>query len=151
MQMIASHNKSIAGGRRDEQQVDVGVKSMLIREEQAEKVQPTLEKPAKKAPAGQLPAGERAAVNPTKKQSATRQSSEEQNTREKSAGKPAKVQQDDKGSEAGDDGGDAKDSTESDVVEVQRGPRQSSRIWRPPDFYVSAAFTTAHDEVDDDL
>ncbi|CAI7872403.1 unnamed protein product [Closterium sp. NIES-53] len=98
-------------------QVDVGVKSMLIREEQAEKVQPTLEKPAKKAPAGQLPAGERAAVNPTKKQSATRQSSEEPNTREKSAGKPAKVQQDDKGSEAGDDGGDAKDSTESDVME----------------------------------
>ncbi|CAI7807826.1 unnamed protein product [Closterium sp. NIES-54] len=143
--------KSIAGGRRDEQQVDVGVKSTLIGENQAEEVQPTLEKPAKKAPAGQQPTGEQAAVKPTTKQSAARQSAEEPTTEEKSAVKPAEVQQDDEGSEAGDDGGDDEESTDSDVVEVQRGPRQSGRIRRPPDFYVPAVFTTAYDEVDDDL
>ncbi|CAI7898410.1 unnamed protein product [Closterium sp. NIES-54] len=143
--------KSIAGGRRDKQQVDVGVKSALIGEEQAEEVQPTLEKSAKKALAGQQPTGEQAAVKPTKKQSATRQSAEETTTGEKSAGKSAEVQQDDEGNEAGDDGGDAKESTDSDVVEVQRGPQQSGRIWRPPNFYVPAAFTTVYDEVDDDL
>ncbi|CAI7828355.1 unnamed protein product [Closterium sp. NIES-53] len=58
---------------------------------------------------------------------------------------------DDEGSKAGDDGGDAKESTDSDMVEVQRRPRQSGPIRRPPDFYVPAAFTTAYDEVDDDL
>ncbi|CAI7845186.1 unnamed protein product [Closterium sp. NIES-54] len=36
-------------------------------------------------------------------------------------------------------------------MEVQRGPRQSGRIRRPPDFYVPAAFTTTYDEVNDDL
>ncbi|CAI7854708.1 unnamed protein product [Closterium sp. NIES-53] len=143
--------KSIAGGRRDEQQVDVGMKSTLIGEEQAEEVQPTLEKPAKKAPARQQPTGEQAAVKPTTKKSATMQLVEESTTGGKSAGKSAEVQQDDEGSEAGDDGGDAEESTDSDVVEVQRGPRQSSRIRRPPDFYVPAAFTTAYDEVNDDL
>ncbi|CAI7773710.1 unnamed protein product [Closterium sp. NIES-53] len=65
--------------------------------------------------------------------------------------KAAEVQQDDEGSEASDDGGDAEESTDTDVVEVQCGPRQSCRIRRPPDFYVPAAFTTAYDEVDDDL
>ncbi|CAI7838383.1 unnamed protein product [Closterium sp. NIES-53] len=95
--------------------------------------------------------GEQAAAKPTKKQSATRQSVEEFTTEEKSAGKPAEVQQDDEGSEAGDDGGDVEECTDSDMVEVQRGPRQSGRIRRPPDFYVPAAFTTAYDEVDDDL
>ncbi|CAI7867073.1 unnamed protein product [Closterium sp. NIES-54] len=143
--------KSIAGGRRDEQQVDVGMKSTLIGEEQAEEVQPTLEKPAKKAPARQQPTGEQAAVKPTTKKSATMQLVEESTTGGKSAGKSAEVQQEDEGSEAGDDGGDAEESTDSDVVEVQRGPRQSSRIRRPPDFYVPAAFTTAYDEVNDDL
>ncbi|CAI7810845.1 unnamed protein product [Closterium sp. NIES-54] len=117
----------IAGGRRDEQQVDVGVTSTLIREEQAEEVQLTLEKPAKKAPVGQQPTGEQAAVKPTE------------------------VQLDDEGSEAGNDEGDAEESTDSDVVEVQCGPRQSGRIRRLPDFYVPVAFTTAYDEVDDDL
>ncbi|CAI7908199.1 unnamed protein product [Closterium sp. NIES-53] len=107
--------KCIADGRRDEQQVDVGLKSTLIGEEQSEEL------------------------------------AEEPTTGEKSTGKPAEVQQDDEGSEAGDDGGDAEESTDSDVVEVQRGPRQSGRIRRPPDFYVLAAFTTAYDEVDDDL
>ncbi|CAI7741011.1 unnamed protein product [Closterium sp. NIES-54] len=66
--------------------------------------------------------GEQAAAKSTKKQSATRQTAEEPTTGEKSAGKPAKVQQDDEGSEAGDDGGDAEESTDSDVVEVQHGP-----------------------------
>ncbi|CAI7773474.1 unnamed protein product [Closterium sp. NIES-54] len=95
--------------------------------------------------------GEQAAAKQTKKQSATRHSAEEPTTGEKSEGKPAEVQQDDEGCEVGDDGGDAEESTDSDVVEVQRGPRQSGRIRRPPDFYVPAAFTTAYDEVDDDL
>ncbi|CAI7918529.1 unnamed protein product [Closterium sp. NIES-54] len=143
--------KSDAGGRRDEQQVKVGVKSMLIGEEQAEEVQPTLEKPAKKAPVGQQPTGEQAAVKPTTKPSATRHSEEGPTTGEKSARKPAEVQQNDEGNEAEDDGGDAKETTDSDVVEVQRGPRQSGRIRRPPDFYVPAAFATAYDEVDDNL
>ncbi|CAI7814476.1 unnamed protein product [Closterium sp. NIES-54] len=143
--------KSIARGQCDEKQVGMGVKSTLIREEQAEEVQPTLERPAKKAPAGQQLTGEQAAVQPTTKQSATRQSAEEPTAGEKSAGKPAEVQQDDEGSEAGDNGGDAEESTNSDVVEVQHGPRQSGRIRRPPEFYVPAAFTTTYDEVDDDL
>ncbi|CAI7781422.1 unnamed protein product [Closterium sp. NIES-53] len=95
--------KSIVGGRRDAQQVDVRVYSTSPGEEQVEEVQPTV------------------------------------------------VQQDDEGSEAGDDGGDAKESTDSDVVEVQRGPWQSGRNRRPPDFYVPAAFTTAYYEIDDDL
>ncbi|CAI7840395.1 unnamed protein product [Closterium sp. NIES-53] len=112
--------KSIAGGRRDVQQVVVRVKSTPPGEEQAEEVKLTV-------------------------------SAEEPTTREKSAGKPAEVQQDDEGSEAGDDGGDAEDSTDSDVVEVQHGPRQSGRIRRPPDFYIPATFTTAYDEVDDNL
>ncbi|CAI7874167.1 unnamed protein product [Closterium sp. NIES-53] len=132
-------------------QVDVGVKSTLIGEEQAKEVQLTLEKPAKKAPAGQQLTGEQAVVKPTTKHSATRQSVEEPTTGEKSGGKPIAVQQNDEGSEAGDDGGDAEESTDSDVVEVQRGPRQSGRIRRLPDFYVPAAFTTAYDEIDDDL
>ncbi|CAI7934334.1 unnamed protein product [Closterium sp. NIES-54] len=112
--------KSIVGGRRDAQQVDVRVYSTSPGEEQVEEVQPTV-------------------------------SAEEPTTREKLAGNPAEVQQDDEGSEAGDDGGDAKESTDSDVVEVQRGPWQSGRNRRPPDFYVPAAFTTAYYEIDDDL
>ncbi|CAI5537276.1 unnamed protein product, partial [Closterium sp. Naga37s-1] len=61
--------KSIAGGQCDEQKVDVRVKSTLIGEEQAEEVQPTLERSVKKAPAGQQPTGEQAAVKPTKNHS----------------------------------------------------------------------------------
>ncbi|CAI7786065.1 unnamed protein product [Closterium sp. NIES-54] len=143
--------KSIAGGRRDVQQVDVRVKSSPPGEEQAEEVQLTVVKSAMGAGTRQQLTGEQAAAKPTKEQSATRQSAEEPTTGEKSAGKPAEVHQDDEGSEAGDDGGDAEESTDSDVVEVQRGPRQSGRIRRPPDFYVLAAFTTAYDKVDDDL
>ncbi|CAI7912252.1 unnamed protein product [Closterium sp. NIES-53] len=143
--------KSIAGGQRDVQQVNVRVKSTPPREEQAEEVQPTVVKSAKGAGTRQHLLGEQAVAKPTKKQSATRQSAMEPTIGEKSPGKLTEVQHDDEGSEAGDDGGDAEESTDSDVVEVQRGPRQSGRIWRPPDFYVPAAFTTAYDEVDDDL
>ncbi|CAI7791392.1 unnamed protein product [Closterium sp. NIES-54] len=127
-----------------------GRKSTPPGEEQAEEVQPTVVKSAKGAGTRPQLIGEQAAAKPTKKQSATRQSAGEPTTGEKLAGKPAEVYQDDEGSEAGDDGGDAEESTDSDVVEVQRRPRQSGRISRPPDFYVPAAFTTAYDEVDDD-
>ncbi|CAI7786525.1 unnamed protein product [Closterium sp. NIES-54] len=115
--------KSIAGGRRDVQQVDVRVKSMPPGEEQAEEVQPTVVKSAKGAGTRQQLTGEQAAAKPTKKQSATRQSTEEPTTREKSAGKSAEVQLDNEGSVASDNGGDAEESTDRDVVEVQRGPR----------------------------
>ncbi|CAI7766420.1 unnamed protein product, partial [Closterium sp. NIES-53] len=54
-------------------------------------------------------------------------------------------------SEAGDEGGDAEESTDSDVVEVQTRPRQSDQIRRLPDFYLPVAFTTVYNEVDDDL
>ncbi|CAI7797459.1 unnamed protein product [Closterium sp. NIES-53] len=143
--------KSIAGGRRDVQQVEVSVKPTPPGEEQAEEVQPTVVNSAKGAGTRQQLTGEQAAAKPTKKQAVTRQSAEEPATGKKSAGKPAEVQQDDEGSEAGDDGGDAEESTDSDVVEVQCGPQQSGQIRRPPDFYVLAAFTTAYDEVDHDL
>ncbi|CAI7866207.1 unnamed protein product [Closterium sp. NIES-54] len=103
--------KSIAGGRHDEQQVDVGVKSTLIGRSRPRRC----------------------------------------SLLKQSAGKLAVVQQDDEGSEAGDDGGYAEESTDSGVVEVQRRPWQTGRIQRLPDFYVPAAFTTTYDEVDVDL
>ncbi|CAI7863906.1 unnamed protein product [Closterium sp. NIES-54] len=59
--------KSIAGGRRDVQQVDVRVKSMPPGEEQAEEVQPTVVKSAKGAGTRQQLTGEQAAAKPTKK------------------------------------------------------------------------------------
>ncbi|CAI7771846.1 unnamed protein product [Closterium sp. NIES-53] len=93
--------KGIAGGRRDERQVDVG-------EEQVEEEQPTWMKPAKKAPAVQQPTGEQAAVTPTTEKLVTRQSAEEPSIGEKLARKPTEVQQDNEGSEADDEGGDAK-------------------------------------------
>ncbi|CAI5982866.1 unnamed protein product [Closterium sp. NIES-65] len=119
--------KSIAGGRRDEQQDNVRVNSTLIGEEQAVEVKPTTD------------------------QSATRQLAEEPTTGEKSAGTLTVVQQDAEGSKVVDEGGDAEESTDGDVVEVQNGPRQSGRIRRPPDFFVPAAFTTVYDVGDDDL
>ncbi|CAI7768115.1 unnamed protein product [Closterium sp. NIES-53] len=109
--------KSITGGRRDVQQVDVRVKSSPPGEEQAEEVQLTVVKSAMGVGTRQQLTGEQAAAKPTKEQSATRQSAEEPTIGEKSAGKPAEVHQDDEGSEAGDDGGDAEESTDSDVVE----------------------------------
>ncbi|CAI7910938.1 unnamed protein product [Closterium sp. NIES-53] len=98
-------------------QVDVRVKSTPPGEEQVEEVQPTVVKSAKGAGTRQQLTGEQAATKPTKKQSATRQSAEEPTTGENSAGKPAEVQQNDEGSEAGDDRGDAEETTDSDVVE----------------------------------
>ncbi|CAI7844661.1 unnamed protein product [Closterium sp. NIES-53] len=104
--------KSIAGGRCDVQQVDARVKSTPPGEDRAEELQPTVVKSAKGAGTRQQLTGEQAAAKATKKQSATRQSAAEPTTGEKSAGKPAEVQQDDEGSEAGDDGEDAEESTD---------------------------------------
>ncbi|CAI7752097.1 unnamed protein product [Closterium sp. NIES-54] len=79
-------SKSIAGGRRDVQQVDMRVMSTQVGEEQTKEVQPTM-------------AGE---------------------------------------------------YTDSDVVEVQGGPRHTGRLRRPPDFFFPAAFTTVYDVDADD-
>ncbi|CAI5471529.1 unnamed protein product [Closterium sp. Yama58-4] len=114
--------KSIAGGRRDGQQVDVGVKS--------------------------TPTGEQAATRPTKEQSATWQSTGELTAGEESVGTPTEVQQDDEDDE-GEQLGD-EESTDSDVGEAQAGPRRTGRLRRPPDFFVPAAFTTVYDVVDED-
>ncbi|CAI5967133.1 unnamed protein product [Closterium sp. NIES-64] len=120
--------KCIAGGRRDERQVDVGLQSTSTGEEQAEN-----------QVEDQLPTKGQAALTLTKEQSATGQSAGEPTIGEKSAGTPAEEQQDVEGS--GNDGGDAE--------EVQPGPRRSGRLRRPPDFFVPAAFTTVYD-VDDE-
>ncbi|CAI7881212.1 unnamed protein product [Closterium sp. NIES-54] len=143
--------KSIAGGRCDAVKVGVGAKLTPTREQQAKEVQPTLVQPAKKAPTWQQPTGEETAAKPTKEQLATRQSAREPTVGEKSAGTPTTVQQDAEGSDAGDDGGDAEKSTDSDVVEVQPRPRRTGRLRRPPDFFIPAAFTKVYDKVDDDL
>ncbi|CAI7800367.1 unnamed protein product [Closterium sp. NIES-54] len=71
---------------------------------------------------------------------------------EKSAGTLAVVLEDAEGSNAGGneaEKADAEESTNSNEVEV--GPRRTGRLWRPPEFFVPAAFTTVYDEVDDDL
>ncbi|CAI5482202.1 unnamed protein product [Closterium sp. Yama58-4] len=142
--------KGIAGGRRDEQQVDLGVQSTWIRGEQVEEVQPTWVKPT----------GEQAAARPTKEQSATWQSAGELTSGEKSVGTPTEVQQDDKdgGEDEGEQSGDEElvdqevvdQSTDRDVVVVPPEPRKSGRLRRPPDFFIPAAFTTVHDVEDDD-
>ncbi|CAI5970098.1 unnamed protein product [Closterium sp. NIES-64] len=114
--------KCIAGGRRDERRIDVGLQS--TGEEQVEEQQPTREQ---------------AAVKPTTEQSVTGPSAGEPTTGEKSAGKPitveqlagtpAEEQQDAEGSDdSSDDGGDAEGA--------QPGPRRSGRLRRPPDFFV---------------
>ncbi|CAI5991678.1 unnamed protein product [Closterium sp. NIES-64] len=118
--------KCIAGGRRDERQIDVGLQSTSTGEEQVEEQQPT---------------GEQATVKPTMEQSATGQTAVETTTGEKSAGTPAEEQQDAEGSN-GDNGGDAE--------EVQPGPRRSGRLQRPPEFFVPVAFTTVYNVDDDD-
>ncbi|CAI6002160.1 unnamed protein product [Closterium sp. NIES-65] len=122
--------KCIAGGRRDERQVDVGLQSASTGDEQVEK-----------QVEDQRPTKEQAAVTPTKEQSATGQSAGEPTIGEKSAGTPAEEQQDAEDSNNSNDGGDAE--------EVQPGPRRSGRLRRPPDFFVPAAFTTVYD-VDDE-
>ncbi|CAI5489811.1 unnamed protein product, partial [Closterium sp. Naga37s-1] len=121
--------KGIAGGRRDEGQVDVGLKPTSLGEEQVEAQQPT---------------GEQAAVKSTTEHSATGQSAGKPTTGEKLARKSTEVQKDDEGE-------DAEESTKSDVVEVPPEPRKSGRLRRPPDFFVPAAFTTVYDVNDDDL
>ncbi|CAI7777573.1 unnamed protein product [Closterium sp. NIES-54] len=133
--------KSIDSGQRDVPQVDVRVKSTLPGEEQAKELPPMVVKSAKGAAARQQPTGEQAAAEPTTEQSATGQS----------AGEPTVVQLDAEGSGDSDDEGEAEDSTDSDMVEVQGGPRRTGRLSRPPDFVVPAAFTTVYDVDADDL
>ncbi|CAI5501360.1 unnamed protein product [Closterium sp. Naga37s-1] len=106
----------------------MGVKSTPIGEQQAEEAQPTLVKPAKEASAGKQPTGEQAAVKPIKEPSATR-----------AVGRGA----DDRGKVGRD---------------ADRGAagRQGQRSW-PPDFLSyhaclpPAAYTTAYDDLDDDM
>ncbi|CAI7779549.1 unnamed protein product [Closterium sp. NIES-54] len=116
--------------------------STPAKEEQTEEVQQTMVKSAKGAAARQQPTREQAAANPTTEQSATGQTTREPTLGEQSAGTPAMVQQDAEGSNDNDDGGEAEESTDSDVVEVQGGPRPTNRLRRPLDFFVPAAFTT---------
>ncbi|CAI7888987.1 unnamed protein product [Closterium sp. NIES-54] len=124
--------KGIAGGQRDERQVDMRLNPTSTGEEQVEEKQPT---------------GEQAAMKPTTEQSATRHPAREPTTGERSTRKSTEVQQDDEGSKVGDEG---EKSTDSDVVEVWPEPRKSERLRRPPDFFVPAAFTTMYDVEDDD-
>ncbi|CAI7738416.1 unnamed protein product [Closterium sp. NIES-54] len=114
--------KSITGGRRDTVKIGVGAKLAPTGEQQAEEVQPTLVKPAKEAPARKQSIGEHAAAKSTKEQSATGQSTGEPTAGEESAGKPTVVQLDVEGSDASDNGGDAEEPTDSNVVEAQPGP-----------------------------
>ncbi|CAI7744547.1 unnamed protein product [Closterium sp. NIES-54] len=95
--------------------------------------------------------GEQAAAKSTKKQSATGQSAGELTLGEQSAGTPTVVQQDPEGSDDSGDGGEADESTDSDVVEVQSGPQRTSRLRRPPEFFVPAALTTMYNVDADDL
>ncbi|CAI7856809.1 unnamed protein product [Closterium sp. NIES-53] len=78
------------------------------------------------------------------------QTEEVQPTMEQSAGTPTVVQKDAEGSDDSDDGGEAEESTDSDMVEVQGGPRRTGRLWRLSDFFVPAAFTTVYDVDTDD-
>ncbi|CAI7812226.1 unnamed protein product, partial [Closterium sp. NIES-54] len=144
--------KSIAGGQRDVQQVDVRVKLTPTEEEQAEEVQPTVVKLAKGAGTRQQLTGEEAAAKPTKEQSATGRLAVEQSATRRSAGTLAVVLEDAEGSNAGGneaEQADAEESTNSNEVEF--GPRRTGRLRRPPDFFILAAFTTGYNEVDDDL
>ncbi|CAI7882443.1 unnamed protein product [Closterium sp. NIES-53] len=118
--------KSITGGCRDVQQVDMRVMSMSAREEQAEEVQPTMVNSAKGAAARQQPTGEQAAAKLTTEQSVTGQSTGELNLGEQSAGTPTMVQQD---AEGGDD----------------------SRIRKLPEFFVPAIFIMVYEVGADDL
>ncbi|CAI7854688.1 unnamed protein product [Closterium sp. NIES-54] len=63
--------KSIVGGRREVQQVDMRVMSTPAGEEQTEKVQLTMVKSTKGAAARKQPTGEQAVAKPTTEQSAT--------------------------------------------------------------------------------
>ncbi|CAI7775454.1 unnamed protein product [Closterium sp. NIES-54] len=107
-------------------------------------------KSAKGAAALQQPTGEQAAAKPTKEQSATGQSAGEPTLGEQSAGTPTVVQQDTQFSDDSANGGEAEESTDSDVVEVEGGPRCTGRPRRPLDFFVLSAFTTVYDVDADD-
>ncbi|CAI7914512.1 unnamed protein product [Closterium sp. NIES-53] len=107
-------------------------------------------KSAKGAAVRQQPIGEQAATKPTTEKSATGQSTGEPTLGEQSAGTPTVVQQDADGSDDSDDGEKADESTDSGVVEVQRGPRRTGRLRRLPHFFVPAAFTMVYDMDADD-
>ncbi|CAI7850301.1 unnamed protein product [Closterium sp. NIES-53] len=100
---------------------------------------------AKGAEAWQQLTGEQAAAKLTTEQSATGQSAGEPTLGEQSAGMTTVVLQDAEGSDDSDDGGEAEESTDSDVVELQGGPQRTGRLRRPPDFFVPAAFTMVYD------
>ncbi|CAI7918981.1 unnamed protein product, partial [Closterium sp. NIES-54] len=108
--------KSIASGRCNVKQVGMKENSPTTWEHQAEEVQPTLVKSAKEVSAWKPLIGEQPAVKPTKEKSVTTQLAVEPTTREMSAGTPTVEQS------------SAEGSTNSDVVEVQTGPRRSSLI-----------------------
>ncbi|CAI7916223.1 unnamed protein product [Closterium sp. NIES-54] len=93
--------KSIAGGRRDVQQVDVRVKLTPAGEEQTDEVQPTVVKSAKGARTRQQLTREQPAAKPTKEQSATGRLALEQSANGRSAGTLAAVLEDAEGSIAG--------------------------------------------------
>ncbi|CAI7772686.1 unnamed protein product [Closterium sp. NIES-54] len=140
--------KSIAGGRRDVQQVDVRVKSTPPGEEQAEEVQPTVVKSTKGAGTRQQLIGEQAAAKPTKEQSVAGRLAVEPTTEERSVGTPAVVLEDAEDTNAGGNEAekeDAEESTSSNKVEI--GPRRTGRLRRPPDFFIPAAFTTVYDDL----
>ncbi|CAI7781563.1 unnamed protein product [Closterium sp. NIES-53] len=154
---LAMDADSSAGGkRRDDKEAScslIGVvepTESIAGEEQTKEVQPTMVKSAKGAAARQQPTREHAVAKPTTEQSATGQSAGEPTSGEQSAGTPTVVQQDPEGSDDSDDGGEAEESTDNDVVEVQNGPRRTSRLRRPPDFFVPAAFTMVYDVDADD-
>ncbi|CAI7799140.1 unnamed protein product [Closterium sp. NIES-53] len=144
--------KSIAGVRCDVEQV----------EQRVERKQPTLLKSVKKVAAEEPPTGKQPTGMPTKELSFTKHSAREPMTGEKSAGTPNLVHQDDKGSKAGDHGGEhsgAEQFTDSDVGESKAEeprPRRSGRLRRPPKFLTyhaclpPAAFTTLHDDEEDE-
>ncbi|CAI7866141.1 unnamed protein product [Closterium sp. NIES-53] len=92
--------------------------SMPPEEEQAEEVQPTVVKSAKGAGTRQQLTGEQVAAKPTKKQLATGQSAGEPTSGEQTAGTPTVVQQDAEGSDDSDDGGEAEESVDSNLPEL---------------------------------
>ncbi|CAI7729009.1 unnamed protein product [Closterium sp. NIES-53] len=148
----------ISGGRRGVKQVGVEAELTKVGERRVVESTPTKAKLAREASAGKPPTGEQQKVKRTGERLATEKSVGEPTTGEKSAVTPTLVQQDDEGSESGDDEGELSDdekSTNSDVLEVQPGPWRSGRRRGPPErltYHVClplATFTTVYD--DDDL
>ncbi|CAI7836999.1 unnamed protein product [Closterium sp. NIES-53] len=149
--------KSITGGRRDVEPINVGKNSTPTGEQKAEEVQPTCETSAKKPSRG-----EQRTMKPTKEPSTTGQSAGDPTTGENSAGTPTAVQRAGEGNGAdvnAREQSDGTESTDSNMVEVNAegpGPRRSGRLRRPPEFLTyhaclpPAAFTTLHDNVEDE-